>query len=223
MDIIEELTGYILDANREGGMQLIKDWSKENPIKDVVDAVSVPVLEKLSIQWNELEEPPLAPAYVASRIIKDIMKLVSNTIPAELKKRELGPIVICNIEDDFHSLGREVLTSFLEANGWKIFDLGNDVLADELVDKAEEVGAKVIGASAMMLTTAMNIKSVREELDKRGLSRKIQLAVGGAVFTLRKGLADEVGGDGTCKTAVDAHDLFKSLWAKAEKEEVAHE
>ncbi len=130
---------------------------------------------------------------------------------------------MCNIEDDFHSLGREVVLSFLEAHGWKIYDLGNDVIASELVDKAVEVGAKVVGVSSMMLSTAMNIKSVREELDRRGLSKKIKLAVGGAIFTLRDTLIDEVGGDGTCKNAVGAHDLFRFLWAKVEEEEDSHE
>ncbi|MEW8228217.1 MAG: cobalamin-dependent protein, partial [Candidatus Thiodiazotropha endolucinida] len=80
-----------------------------------------------------------------------------------------------------------------------------------------EVDAKVVGVSAMMLTTALNIKKVREEINRRGLNKHIQLAVGGAIFTLRETLVDEVGGDGTCKTALGAHELFKSLWAKAEE------
>jgi methylmalonyl-CoA mutase cobalamin-binding domain/chain len=223
MNINNELTNRILEADREGAMELIRSWQKQYPIEEVVNRVLVPVLAKLSSRWDKLIEPPLAPAYVTSRVINDIMALVAASITTEQNKEKLGPVIICNIEDDFHSLGREVVISFLEANGWKVYDLGNDIIASELVDKAVEVGAKVVGISSMMLSTAMNIKSVREELDRRGLSKKIQVAVGGAIFTLRDTLIDEVGGDGTCKSAVGAHDLFKSLWAEAEKEEVSHE
>ena len=225
MDIKKGLTDCILEANREGAMELIEGWSKENPIENVVDIVLVPVLAMLSTIWDKLEEPPLAPAYVTSRVIKDIMALVVDSRTSAQDKEELGPVILCNIQDDFHSLGREVVKSFLEVNGWKVYDLGNDVPANELVDKAVENGVKVVGVSAMMLTTALNIKSVREELDRRGLSKKIQLAVGGAIFTLRDTLIDEVGGDGTCKTALGAHDLFRSLLAKAEEEEegLSHE
>ncbi len=97
--------------------------------------------------------------------------------------------------------------------------MGNDVPAKAVVDKAVEVNARVIGLSAMMYTTALNIKKVREELDRRNLSRSIKMAVGGAVFNQRPGLVDEVGGDGTCKTALGAPQLMATLWEQARGEE----
>lgn len=73
----------------------------------------------------------------------------------------------------------------------------------------------MIGVSAMMYTTALNIKSLRAEIDRRGLTGKIQLAVGGAVFVLRPDLVDEIGGDGTARNAMAAPALFDDLWEKA--------
>lgn len=223
MNIHEELKIAILDADRERALNLVKDWAKENPIETVVQKVLEPVLAKLSAIWEGLIEPPLAPAYVTSRLIREIMEMMAKSKGISENKPLYGPVVICNIEDDFHSLGREVLVAFLEANGWEVIDLGSDVIANELIDKAVEVGAKVVGVSAMMLTTAMNIKSVREELNSRNLSNRIQLAVGGAIFTLRETLIDEVEGDGTCKSAVEAHALFLKLWKKAEEAEACNE
>jgi methanogenic corrinoid protein MtbC1 len=222
MSINKALTNRILEADRPGAMKLIDDWCEEHSVDQVVEKVLVPALATLSTAWDKLLDPPLAPAYVTSRVIQDVIKKVADSVPPH-EKVERGPVVMCNIEDDFHSLGREVVTSFLEAHGWKVYDLGNDVPATELIDKAQEVGAKIVGVSAMMLTTALNIKRVREELDRRGLSHRIQLAVGGAIFILRDNLIDEVGGDGTCRTAVKAHELFKSLWAKAERAEAEDE
>jgi methanogenic corrinoid protein MtbC1 len=101
---------------------------------------------------------------------------------------------------------------FLRAAGWKVVDLGNDVSPAAFVDAALEHGARVIGISAMMLTTAENIRAVRSELDARGLSGRIRLAVGGAVFKLRPELVREVGGDGTTASAIQAPSLFDRLW-----------
>jgi methanogenic corrinoid protein MtbC1 len=56
----------------------------------------------------------------------------------------------------------------------------------------------------MMLTTARNVLGIREELDRRGLSDSIRLAVGGAVFRMRPELVAEVGGEGTAVNALDA-------------------
>jgi len=83
------------------------------------------------------------------------------------------------------------------------------------VDKALELNARVIGVSAMMLTTAENIRSLRQELDRRGLKGRVQLAVGGAVINLRPELVAALGGDGTCTNAMQAPDLFDTLWARS--------
>jgi methanogenic corrinoid protein MtbC1 len=94
-------------------------------------------------------------------------------------------------------------------------DLGNDVPAAQFVDAAVEAGARVIGVSAMMYTTASNIRGIRDELDRRRLSGRIQIAVGGAVFKLRPELADEVGGDGTASSGFRAPQLFERLWERS--------
>ena len=130
-----------------------------------------------------------------------------------------GPVVIGNIEEDFHALGRRMVGTFLRAEGWIVHDLGNDVPATEFVDKALEVGARVIGVSAMMMTTARNVRKVRDEIDNRGLTGRIQLAVGGAVFRVCPGLAEEVGGDGTAPDALGAAGLFDRLWEESVRKE----
>ena len=124
-------------------------------------------------------------------------------------------MVIGNIEEDFHALGRKMVGAFLRARGWTVHDLGNDVPAATFVDKAVEVGARVIGVSAMMLTTARNIKAVREEIDRRGLTGRIQLAVGGAVFRVTAGLAEEIGADGSAANALAAVELAGRLWERS--------
>lgn len=105
--------------------------------------------------------------------------------------------------------------AFLRARGWTVHDLGNDVPAATFVDKAVEAGARVIGVSAMMLTTARNIKAVREEIDRRGLTGRIQLAVGGAVFRVTAGLAEEIGADGSAANALAAVELAGRLWERS--------
>jgi methanogenic corrinoid protein MtbC1 len=132
------------------------------------------------------------------------------------KRSGRGVAVLGNAEDDYHALGRRMVGTFLRVEGWQVVDLGNDVLPAAFVDAAEESGAKVIGVSAMMLTNAMNIAKVREELERRNLGGRIKLAVGGAVFAMRPELVAEVGGDGTSATAMDAPALFEALAAEAE-------
>jgi methanogenic corrinoid protein MtbC1 len=86
-------------------------------------------------------------------------------------------VVIGNIEDDFHSLGRRIVVSFLQSAGWEVHDLGNDVAAESFLDNALAVKAGIVGTSAMTQTTALNIRKLRSLIDMRGLSGQIKLAV----------------------------------------------
>ena len=95
--------------------------------------------------------------------------------------------VIGNIEDDFHALGRRMSAPPCVRTDGLFTIWAMTCCRPYSWDKAIEVGARVIGASAMMLTTARNIRKLREEIDRRGLTGRIQLAVGGATFLISSG------------------------------------
>ena len=209
----DRLVSAILDANRTLANKLIDDWALIHGYKRGVTEVIIPVLQKIGNLWAGKEEFSLAQVYVAGKIADDIVrKLIADQNSTVEETEAKGPVVIGNIEDDFHPLGRKMVVAFLRLAGWEVYDLGNDVMPKEFVDKALEVGAHVIGVSAMMYTTAMNIQKLREEIDNRELTGYLQLAVGGAVFKLRRELVKEVGGDGMAKSAVEAPALIEELW-----------
>ncbi len=215
MDITESLHQMIKKADKAGAYDLLEQWAAEHGYDRLICEVLEPVFEEVGRAWQE-EGLSLAQGYIAAKIGEDFLKKYAAEQASSHSHIELkGPVIMGNIEDDVHALGRRMVVTFLEANGWKVYDLGNDVLAETFVDKAVEVGAKVVGVSAMMYTTAKNIKSLRAEIDHRDLTGKLQLAVGGAVFVLRPELVEEVGGDGTARNALEAPALFTRLWEEA--------
>lgn len=214
-DYQRKLLEFILAADRRSANELIEEWSDAHGYKRAVMELLEPTLERFGEMWAD-ENVSLAQGYIAAKIAEDTMTKAAEERSQEPSVTETkGPVVIGNIEDDYHALGRKLVVTFLSTAGWKVYDLGNDVLPADFVDKAIEVDAKVIGASAMMDMTAVNIKKLREEIDKRKLTGKIQMAVGGAVFRLRPELVQEVGGDGTAGNAMSVPELMDQLWEKA--------
>lgn len=178
-------------------------------ILDILD----PALVRIGVLWEQ-ESASLAQTFVAAKIAEDVLLRCLPGAGAATPHR--SPVVIGNIEDDFHSLGRRIVGTFLRAAGWEVHDLGNDVPAEQFVDKAIEVHAVVIGVSAMMQTTALNIRKVRELIDARGLQGRLKLAVGGAVFNWRPDLVAEAGGDGTAQSAAGVDALLRRLQAEVQ-------
>lgn len=212
MDINETLIKMITNSDRNGAKRIIEEWGSEHGYENLLVEVLGPTLRRVGEMWRG-DEFSLAHAYIASKIVEDALEKY------EQEKGDVlagvtgkGPVVLGNIEDDCHPLGRKIVVSFLKANSWDVHDLGIDVEAKTFVDEAVRVGAKVIGVSAMIFTTAENIREVRAEIDNKGMKGRIQLAVGGAVFRLRPELVEQVGGDGTAKDAIEAPALFTRLW-----------
>lgn len=212
-ELSEKLLTAMINADRSGaaeiiGQALADGIEPRQVIADILD----PAIVQLGRMWEE-QIMSLAQNFVASKIAEDTLL---RCIPDKTNNiHSKGSVVIGNIEDDFHSLGRKTVSLFLSAAGWDVHDLGNDVPAEEFLEKAQEVGACVVGASAMMQTTALNIRKLRQLIDERGLTGRIKLAVGGAVFNWRPDLVAEVGGDGTAHNAVGADELFMRLQAEA--------
>jgi methanogenic corrinoid protein MtbC1 len=220
MDIQRSLIEKIHLGDRGGANALIDSWAANYGYEHLLAEVLEPTLLLIGNEWNSSETFSLAQVYVAAKVTEDVLgRIAAGRIAPFEEQTPKGPVVIGNIEEDFHSLGRRMVGTFLRAEGWLVHDLGNDVSASLLVDRAQELGARVIGVSAMMMTTARNIRRVRDEIDRRGQSDRIQLAVGGAVFRICPGLTEEVGGDGTAANALGAGDLFDRLWERSVRKE----
>ena len=214
----QELLAAIEGADRAGAAAVVDAWAVGRSFTQVVPELLSPTLESFGTLWSQGHGGvSLATGYVAAKVAEDILSRLlqeSNPDGSPILPSK-GPVILGNVEDDFHPLGRNMVVAFLRAAGWDVRDLGVDVPPAQFVDQAEETGARVIGASAMMHTTAKNVARIREEIDRRGLTGKVQLAVGGAVFKLRPELVADLGGDGTAASALEAPALFERLWQRS--------
>ena len=125
------------------------------------------------------------------------------------EKKTMGKVVIGTVESDVHSIGKDLVGSFLFSNGFEVYNLGVEVTADQFISKAEEVGADIIGLSSL-LTMSMDFqKKVIEELKKRGLRDKYKVIVGGSPTS--EDWAEKIGADGWADDAIEAVELLKRL------------
>ena len=114
--------------------------------------------------------------------------------------KSLGTVVIATVEHDIHDIGKNLVALMLKNYGYHVIDMGKDVPAEDIVAKAKEEDADIIGLSALMTTTMMEMKKVVNLAKQEKLRAKIM--IGGAVIT--QSFADEIGADGYSKDAQEA-------------------
>ena len=152
----EELLNAIHEADRAGAKAIIDAWAVGKPFHRVVPELLAPTLERFGVIWSLGQDGvSLATGYMASKVAEDVLsRLLLEKSPTDGQVRaSRGQVLVGNVEDDFHPLGRKMVAAFLRTDGWEVLDLGVDVPPGQFVDLAEEKGVRVIGASAMMYTT----------------------------------------------------------------------
>ena len=137
----------------------------------------------------------------------EAMKAAVAVLDPEMAKRgeqrqTLGNVVVGTIEGDIHDIGKTLVATMLAASGFQVYDLGVDVPPEKFAHKAREVGAVIVGVSALLTTTMVNQKSVIEALDDLGLRPKVKVMIGGAPVT--RAFADQIGAEGYAQDAIGA-------------------
>ncbi|HEY4691457.1 MAG TPA: corrinoid protein [Anaerolineae bacterium] len=125
------------------------------------------------------------------------------------QRQVLGKVVIGTVKGDIHEIGKNLVATMLSAGGFQVYDLGVDVPYATFAEKAREVGADIVGVSALLTTTMTGQRSVIEALDEMGLRPRVKVLVGGAPVT--RGWATEIGADGYSEDAMGAVALAKKL------------
>ncbi|MBR4708261.1 MAG: homocysteine S-methyltransferase family protein [Pseudobutyrivibrio sp.] len=116
-------------------------------------------------------------------------------------------IVIATVEGDIHDIGKNLVALMLKNYGFNVIDLGKDVPAETIIDKAVEVDADIIGLSALMTTTMMRMDDVVKLAKDKGC--RAQIIIGGAC--INESFKDEISADGYSADAAEAVKLVQRL------------
>lgn len=132
----------------------------------------------------------------------------------EVGNEPVGKAVIGTVKGDLHDIGKNLVIMMLKGAGFEIYDIGVDVDATAFADKAEEVGADIIGMSALLTTTMPNMQEVMDVLQERGIRNKYIVMIGGA--PVNESFAEQIGADYYTPDAASCAEVAKQAMQKKE-------
>jgi 5-methyltetrahydrofolate--homocysteine methyltransferase len=92
-----------------------------------------------------------------------------------------GKVLLATVKGDIHDIGKNIVALLLRNYGYFVIDLGKDVQYEDIIEAAKKEKPDVIGLSALMTTTMVNMKDIISLARARGI--KTDFLVGGAVVT----------------------------------------
>ena len=96
--------------------------------------------------------------------------------------RSKGKIIMATVKGDVHDIGKNIVTVVLQCNNFDVVNMGVMVPCSQILEKAKEENADIIGLSGLITPSLEEMTYVAQEMQKDDYfkSRKTPLMIGGA-------------------------------------------
>ena len=87
-------------------------------------------------------------------------------------------MILCTVKDDLHDIGKNIVRSMLEANGFDVLDLGIDCPAEKVVEAARTEKIRIVALSGVLTLALDSMKATVDAL--RAADLDVKVIIGGA-------------------------------------------
>ncbi len=206
----EEISKYLI----EGNANKVKELTQQavdggTPAGDILKKALIPGMDIVGKKFraNEFYVPEVLIAARAMHASMDVL----NPLLAEGDVETAGKVILGTVQGDLHDIGKNLVRMMLEGGGFEVIDMGTDVKPEAFVEAIKKEKPDIVGLSALLTTTMVNMKDVLNAISEAGIRDQVKVMIGGAPVTQR--YTDEIGADGYAADASTAVDVARGFGA----------
>jgi len=212
-EILKRIADLVANGDEDGAVEAVKEALDAGiSVKEVLNDGAQIGMNKVGDDYSA-GEAFLPELVCAGDTFGRILNVIfDNTDGDESAANLRGKVVLGQAAGDVHDIGKNIVIALLAVNGFKVVDLGIDVPAKTFYEKAEEIGADIVGISSLLTTSMPYMKDTLQYFVDTGIRERYRFVVGGGPVTPT--YATEIGADGWGRTAFDCVNLCKRLMEK---------
>jgi methylmalonyl-CoA mutase cobalamin-binding domain/chain len=194
-ELLEKLKSAILKGEPNNAIELVnKSINMGIPVKEILNKAILKGAEEAGNLYEKDEYflPDLLMTGDAINVATDLLK---NSLKEKSEIESKGTILIGTVEGDVHDLGKSLVVSLLQGQGFEVVDLGSDVSPEEFLRNAKEISPILIGLSGLMTMSISKMVETVNLLKSENIQSRI--IVGGGI--LSKESCDMIGADDFAK------------------------
>ena len=202
-EYFDSLAQAVVDGEADAAVQLVNDGLGKGV--DPIDAIEKGLARGIMKVGDDFGagEVFLPELIMAADVMKKATSILDEKIKASGTPRTtLGKIVMGTVKGDIHDIGKSVVASVLQANGYDVEDLGIDVAIEGFIQSVKQNNVDVLGMSTLLTLPLEVMGEVIATMKEAGLRDKVKVIVGGCPVTQE--FAEEIGADAVGFDAADA-------------------
>ena len=213
MDIYELMKEAVLDGDEEEAVKLAQQALEEGlELQKVMDDGFLAGIQEAG-QLYEDEEYFLPDLVCSADAMKCALEVLDEAMKNDpnAQKGAAAKVALVTVQGDVHDIGKTIVGAMMTASGFEVYDLGTDVLNEDVIAKVKEIDPDVLGLSALLTTTMEEQGNIIEMLKAEGLRDDVKVIIGGA--PVNQAWADKITADGYSDNAIAAVKLAQTLLA----------
>ncbi|MCI1991424.1 MAG: homocysteine S-methyltransferase family protein [Oscillospiraceae bacterium] len=151
----------------------------EDPLH-IIHSQMIPALDQAGkgFERGTLFLPQLLMSAEAAKAAFEVLRAEMSEKGESVKN---GSVILATVKGDIHDIGKNIVKVLLENYNFDVIDLGRDVPPEKVVETAVSRKVRLVGLSALMTTTVVNMEETIRQLHQAVPGCKVM--VGGAVLT----------------------------------------
>jgi 5-methyltetrahydrofolate--homocysteine methyltransferase len=209
-DLLQEISSNLYNGDDEAVAQLVRQALDQGiPPATILQGGLIAGMDDVGRDFKagDLYVPEVL---IAARAMHAGMGVLRPLL-AESDNPSAGRLLIGTVKGDLHDIGKNLVRMMLEGAGFETIDLGTDVAPAAFVAAVQQHKPRLLGMSALLTTTMVQMTAVIEALVEAGLRDTVKVMVGGAPVT--DAFARQIGADAYAPDAASAVDVARSLVA----------
>ena len=191
-EVIQNLEKAVLDMDEDRARSAANDVLKQK--LNVVEAVNDGLVKGMKIVAGKYEKeeiylPQVLASANASYAAFDILR--PHMIGAKTGSGK--KVVICVVEGDIHDIGKNLVKTMIEANGFHCIDMGRDVPVEDFVQSIVDNKPEYVAMSTLMTPTMKSMRRVLEGMVEEDVRKGKKIMIGGGPVDAE--FATEIGAD----------------------------
>lgn len=180
-DLLMKLKDSIVEGEPQKTIELMEEVIKQGlDAKVILNEAIIKAADEVGILY-EKEEYFLADLLMSGDALKAAMELLKPKLSMDSDIKPQKVILIGTVEGDVHDIGKSLVASLLQGQGFEVIDLGSDVPVEVFVQKAKEIKPDIIGLSGLLTMSISKMHETIILLKKADIPSKI--IIGGGVVS----------------------------------------
>jgi 5-methyltetrahydrofolate--homocysteine methyltransferase len=211
-DILKTIANKVYQGDEEGVPELVQEaLDQDKQPQDIMANGLIAGMDRVGVDFKS-GAMYIPEVLLSARAMKGGMAVLRPLMEGKTQF-SAGKVVIGTVQGDLHDIGKNLVGMMLSGANFEVIDLGTDVSPAKFLEVVRTEKAQLVGMSALLTTTMVNMKETIDALEDGGVRNQVKIILGGAPVTNE--FAHHIGADAYGRDAAMAVDLARQLIAKS--------